>query len=127
MSNLVDDLRATRAVIENEDNWCQGILYREVDGVLQMCLLGAIDSAVAGYDAGTKTMEALADVIGDASKLPADPYNSWIPCTASAIARFNNTQTHAAVLKLIDKAIEANTGSSLPSKTAEIPANLMQF
>ncbi len=135
MTSLVEALRATRTAIENESNWTQGARNNVTfDGVRQMCLLGAIDfadTAPFSYAAGVK---ALAEQVGDVNARPPDPYNGPCPFTSStytinqfSVARFNNTQTHAKVLGLIDKAIEAAGGAPDPSKPVEIPANLMRF
>lgn len=103
-------LKKTKAVIEDENHWCRGIV-EDTGG--RHCIMGAMNVA----DHGNSDYWRDEDATGDewlirykdalhllASLLPEDKRKSAIN-DGWALATFNNTHSHAEVIRLLDEAI----------------------
>lgn len=98
MMTVKDDLIAAKALIADAAHWMQDDYsnIRGPDEVMCYCALGAclkVDGLHGGDEEISPTCLALAKVVK-----PGEPY--WV-------ARFNDDHTHAEVLALFDRAIEA--------------------
>lgn len=91
-------LIAARKLIEKPENWLQGMMAANGDGVwvppsapmaVKFCALGAIQRIAGEFRAGP---------VNDAVRLAAK---------TTSLALFNNTHSHAEVLAAFDRAIEA--------------------
>lgn len=99
--NTVDILRAARAKIENPENWCQGVYFASASGervapwaAERWCATGAVWAVVGTgaekYHERGPALHALCDAIG----------GEWQ-------TDYNDTHTHAEVIAMFDRAIEA--------------------
>ncbi len=115
MNTLLDNLIATRALIEHPDDWERGTL---VSPSGCMCLLGAIGIATglftreevidahvihAYYNLDqSPTAEALAQLIKAQAECVSDyPYTR----ATTIVSAFNDDSVHSDVIALLDKAI----------------------
>jgi hypothetical protein len=116
--NTVEILKAARAKIEKEENWCQGAYARDADDndvddksprACRWCAWGALNviENVMFSDVG---------------------YNALVEyCSGQGVGGFNDTHTHAEVLALFDKAIAAEKVKfSFPDR-ATGPVNVNVF
>lgn len=84
-----------RALIEDPERWTQGAWARDAWGNKT---LDSRDNAVAFCVAG-----AMCRVSGD--MVPRDAWAAFELAAGDGISRFNDAQTHADVLAVLDKAI----------------------
>lgn len=112
---IVEILKEAKNVIENPENWCQGVLYQREDGssaisahgagVCRFCSIGAIHKVVP-WGRG-KTSENIRKAITYLNR--AIDLNSHGPFGAT-IGTFNDTNPHSEVMKMWDDAIRIAKG-----------------
>ena len=107
MMNDVDVLTRARALIASPENWCQGYYAKDINGrwceatadqAHCFCALGALIHV-------DKTSNAVVWL------------HSVLPRTCQSIPKFNDENTHAAILSLFDKAIKKAAGHDNKGRT----------
>jgi hypothetical protein len=95
MNKTKELLVAAKALISNEENWCQGgYSKKKEDGTISYCAVGAIMMAIT-----SDTEERMEERVGAQEELRRHTNDS------RSIAMFNDSHTHAEVMELFDKAI----------------------
>jgi len=116
MSEVASRLAEAKALIADQDNWCQNQYEIDNGYTTQRCALSAISTAY-GY-------------ASDCRWFSFDMLNAIYAFTVangiSHIPDFNDTHTHAEVMAAFDKAIEYERARSIKKQAESIMRDAMQ-
>lgn len=98
MSQLADDLRAAKALIDTPEKWCKGSYHHDGMGDAH-CIVGAVMVVTPEY---SKRRNMALEAIGRQTPQFDDATSGFMP-------RYNDapTTTHADIMALFDRAIAA--------------------
>ena len=105
----VDFLKKARTFIEDEENWCQRAVAEREDGIRTQ----VTDPAAVKFCALGCLTKLKWELYPASSSPESDYHNAWtalsrqLPEEYESVANFNDDSEHSRVLRLFDKAIEA--------------------